>query len=95
MLDNEAPQAFLDMIEENGLDWELVPPHNHRRNVVERAIQMTNGHIIANVLGCDPSFPLKEWHQILPRIEMTLNMLRPSNVRPTVSAYTYVYGQHD
>jgi hypothetical protein len=95
MLDNEAPRAFLDVIEENGLEWELVPPHNHRRNVAERAIQTAKGHIIANVLGCDPTFPLKEWHRILPQIELTLNMLRPSNVRQTVSAHTYVYGQHD
>jgi hypothetical protein len=32
MLDNEAPRAYLDTIEEQGLEWELVPPHNHRRN---------------------------------------------------------------
>jgi hypothetical protein len=95
MLDNQALRAFLDVIEENGLEWELVPPHNHRRNVAERAIQTAKGHIIANVLGCDPTFPLKEWHRIIPQMELTLNMLGPSNVRHTVSAHTYVYGQHD
>eukprot|EP00956_Cyclotella_meneghiniana_P021885 scaffold40539_cov45-Cyclotella_meneghiniana.AAC.3 len=26
---------------------------------------------------------------------MTLNMLRASNVRPTISAHTYIYGMHD
>jgi hypothetical protein len=91
MLDNEAPRAYLDTIEEQGLEWELVPPHNHRRNVAERAIQTAKGHIIANVMGCDPTFPLKEWHRILPQIEMTLNMLRASNVRPMISAHAYVY----
>ena len=95
MLDNEAPRAYLDTIEEQGLEWELIPPHNHRRNVAERAIQTAKGHIIANVMGCDPTFPLKEWHRILPQIEMTLNMLRASNVRPMISAHTYVYRQHD
>jgi hypothetical protein len=94
-LNNEAPRAYLDTIEEQGLEWELVPPHNHRRNVAEQAIQIAKGHIIANIMGCDPTFPLKEWHRILPQIEMTLNMLRASNVRPMISAHAYVYGQHD
>jgi hypothetical protein len=56
---------------------------------------MAKGHIIANFLGCDESFPSREWHRLLPQIEMTLNMLRPANVRPTVSAHTYLYGLHD
>ncbi|KAL7505598.1 hypothetical protein ACHAXN_004225 [Cyclotella atomus] len=43
MLDNEAPRAYLDTIEEQGLERELVPPHNHRRNVAERAIQTARG----------------------------------------------------
>jgi hypothetical protein len=95
MLDNEAPRDYLDTIKEQGLEWELIPPHNHRRNVAKRAIQTAKGHIIVNVMGCDPTFPLKEWHRILPQIEMTLNMLRASNVRPMISAHTYVYRQHD
>jgi hypothetical protein len=95
MLNNDAAQQFLETIESHDIEWELVPPHNHRRNVAERAIQTAKGHIIANMLGCDPTFPLREWHRILPQIEMTLNMLRPSNIRPTVSAHTYVYGIHD
>jgi hypothetical protein len=28
-------------------------------------------------------------------MEMTLNMLRPSNLRPAISAYAYVFGTHD
>jgi hypothetical protein len=63
ILDNEAPQAYLDAIEAQGLDW----------------VQTAKGHIIANFLGCDESFPSREWHRLLPQIEMTLNMLRPSN----------------
>jgi hypothetical protein len=39
ILDNEAPRAYLDAIEEQGLEWELVPPNNHRRCMAERGIQ--------------------------------------------------------
>jgi hypothetical protein len=30
MLDNEAPQEFLKVIEDYNIEWELVPPYNHR-----------------------------------------------------------------
>jgi hypothetical protein len=95
MLDNEAPKAYSEAIESYGIEWELVPPHNHRRNVAEKGIQTAKGHIIANLLGCDDTFPLREWHRLLPQIELTLNMLRASNVVPTVSAHLYFYGVHD
>jgi hypothetical protein len=84
ILDNKAPRAYLDAIEAQGLDWELVPPNNHRRCIAEHGIQTAKGHIIANLLGCDESFPAQEWHRLLPQIEMTLNMLREANVRPTI-----------
>jgi hypothetical protein len=29
---------------------------------------------------------------LLPQIELTLNMLRPANVRQTISAHSYVHG---
>ncbi|KAL7502356.1 hypothetical protein ACHAXN_001073, partial [Cyclotella atomus] len=95
ILDNEAPRAYLEAIEAQGLEWELVPPTNHRRCIAERGIQTAKGHIIANIIGCDEAFPARQWHKLLPQMEMTLNMLRAANVRPTVSAHTYVYGLHD
>jgi hypothetical protein len=95
VLDNEAPKAYLNAIESHNIDWELVPPHNHRRNVAEKGTQTIKGHIIANFMGVDDAFPMKEWHRLLPQIEMTANMLRPSNIRPTISAHSYMHGIHD
>eukprot|EP00956_Cyclotella_meneghiniana_P010727 scaffold15031_cov47-Cyclotella_meneghiniana.AAC.1 len=95
ILDNEAPEDYIKAIEERGLTWEKVPPHNHRRNIAEKGIQTAKGHIIANITGCDEHFPMREWPKLLPQIELTLNMLRASNVRPTVSAHMYVHGVHD
>ena len=62
ILDNEAPQLYKEKIEEYGLKWELVPPTNHQRLVAEQAIQTAKGHVIANLLGCDESYPAREWH---------------------------------
>ena len=47
ILDNEASDAFKEKIRENGMEYELVPPGNHRRNQAERAIQTFKAHFIA------------------------------------------------
>jgi hypothetical protein len=95
ILDNEAPEAYKKTIKEYGLSWELVPPTNQRRLIAERAIQTAKSHVIANLIGCDESYPAREWHRLLPQIELTLNMLRPANVRPSVLAYMYMHGNHN
>jgi hypothetical protein len=94
ILDNEAPKRYLQTIKRNGIEWELVPPHNHRRNLGEKAIQIGKSHIISNLVGCDPSFPIREWHRLLPQMEITVNTLQPANATPTVSAHMYVKGIH-
>ena len=38
---------------------ELVPPHCHRRNIVEAAIKNFKNHSISKLAGTDPNFPLK------------------------------------
>jgi hypothetical protein len=35
------------------------------------------------------------WCQLLPQAEDTLNMLQTARLRPTISAYAYLWGQHD
>jgi hypothetical protein len=67
----------------------------HRANLAEKAIQTFKNHFKAILAGTDDSFPLHLWDKLLPQAEMTLNMLRPSNVSPHISAYMYAYGNHD
>eukprot|EP00804_Cyclotella_cryptica_P006948 CCRYP_007089-RA/>CCRYP_007089-RA protein AED:0.34 eAED:0.34 QI:0/-1/0/1/-1/1/1/0/255 len=95
ILDNEAPKEYLKAIKKQQVTWELVPLHNHQCNLAEKVIQTSKGHIIANILGCDDSYPTREWHRLLPQIKLTLNMLCPANACPTISAHSYVYGIHD
>ena len=45
--------------------------------------------------GVDKNFPLQLWCQILPHAEHQINLLRKSMVMPTISAFAYMYGQHD
>jgi hypothetical protein len=84
-------------IKGNNMTYQLVPPHDHRRNRAEKAIQISKDHFVTVLCGADKEFPLTLWDLLLPQAEstLTLNMLQPSRMMPTVSAYTYAWGQHD
>jgi hypothetical protein len=90
VLDNECSAVI-----KNQMTYQLVPPNDHCRNIAEKAIQTFKAHFISIICGADKSFPLHLWCQLLPQAEHTLNMLRPSRMTPTVSAYAYLWGQHD
>ena len=94
ILDNEAPTAFKVEIKKN-CSLQLVPPDNHRRNLAERAIQTFKSHFKAILAGVADNFPMNLWDRLLPQTILTLNLLRQSNVAPTVSAYQYVNGVFD
>ena len=72
-----------------------VPPHDHRRNSAEKAIQVFKAHFISILCGADKSFPLHLWDRLLRQAEHTLNMLRTSKMTPSVSAYACLWGKHD
>ena len=77
------------------MNFQLVPPHDHRTNIAEEAIQTCKAHFISILCGTDKDFPLHLWCRLLPQAEHTLNMLRSARVAPNVSAYAYLWGQHD
>ena len=77
------------------MQYQLVPPHDHRRNIAEKAIQVFKAHFISILCGADKSFPLHLWDRLLGQAEHTLNMLRISKMTPTVSAYAYLWGKHN
>jgi hypothetical protein len=91
LLDNEASTELKTEIKKN-CTIQLVPPDNHRRNLGERVIQTFKCHFKAILAGVDDNFPMQLWDKLLPQTILTLNLLRQSNVAPTVSAYQYVHG---
>ena len=95
VLDNEISKEYKEAIASFGIAYELVPPHNHERNKAERAIQTFKNHFVSILCGADKDFPLYLWSDILRQAEHTLNLLRPSRRIPAVSAYAYMYGQHN
>jgi hypothetical protein len=95
VLDNECSAEFKGTIKKNHMTYQLVPPHDHHRNIAKKRIQTFKAHFISILCGVDKSFPLHLWCQLLPQAQHTLNLLRPAHMCPTVSAYVYLWDPHD
>ena len=75
--------------------FNYVPPGNHRALHAERDIRTWKGHFKATRAGTDKSFPANLWDELLPHVDMTLNILRPCNVEPNKSAWDFMCGEWD
>jgi hypothetical protein len=94
-LNNEASCALKNFFTYNDVDYQLVPPHCHRRNAAERAIRTFKEHFVAGLSSLDPTFPLHLWDRLLPQVDITLNLLRTSRLDPQLSAAAHVHGLVD
>ena len=95
ILDNEISKELTDAFDKDNTKYQLVPPHSHRRNLAERAIQTWKNHFKAGLATTDPKFPLTAWDLLIPQANITLNLLRSARTNPTLSAYAYVFGNFD
>ncbi len=95
VLDNECSAAMKACIKENGMDYELVPLGQHRRNQAGWTIQTFKAHFIFILAGVDDKFPLLLWCHLVKPTELTLNLLRQSRVAPKILAFAHVHGTHD
>ena len=94
-LDNEASTALKRFMTQQGIDFQLVPPHVHRRNSAERAIQTFKNHFIAGLCSTDKAFPMHLWDRLLAQAATTLNLLRTSRINPGLSTYAPLEGAFD
>ena len=92
ILDNECSNKSKEAIRKNVGNYQLVPPHDHRRNVAEKAIQVFKDHFISVLCGTDTSFPVCLWCRLLRQSEHQLNMLRTSRVDNSRSAFEIIGG---
>jgi hypothetical protein len=94
-LDNEASTALKTYMADQDVDFQLVPPHVHRRSAAERAIRTFKNHFIAGLCSTDRNFPLHLWDRLLPQALLSLNLLRSSRINPKLSAWAQVHGAFD
>ena len=94
-LDNECSAILKEFLSAEDIDFQLVPPHVHRRNAAERAIRTFKNHFIAGLCSVDKNFPLHLWDRLLPQALITLNLLRSSRLHPQLSAWAQFNGLFD
>ena len=76
----------------SNVDFQLVPPHVHRRNSAERSMQTFKSHFLASLATLLSDFTMKEWDRLLPHAQLTLNNLQASCRQPTLSAHAAALG---
>lgn len=92
VLDNECSHELKQAFKKEHTDFQLVPPHSHRRNQAERATQTYKNHLKAGLASMDPNYPLTEWDRIIPQCNLTLNLLRTARCNSKLSAFAYMHG---
>ena len=92
ILNNECLEDLCKAIKKKQLNFQLVPPHMHRQNAVERAICTFKMHFLSTLTTCDLDFPISGWDRLLPRSELTLNLVGSSRCNPRLSAFAYLHG---
>jgi hypothetical protein len=58
ILDNAISREIKQAIKDNDMEYQLVPPHDHRQNVAENAIQVFKDRFVVVVCGADNEFPM-------------------------------------
>ena len=95
LLDNECSALLKGYMHKERIDFQLVPPYQHRRNAAERAIRTWKNHFIALICAADDGFPLHLWDYLLPQANISLNLLRGSRINPRLSAWAQINGHFD
>ena len=76
-------------------NYQLVSPHIHRANYVERDIQTFKNHFKSGLDSLDTNFPISEWNCILDQAFLTLNLLRSARSNPKLSAHDFINRKFD
>ena len=95
VLDNEISTAYRLEIKKTSMTYQLVPPDDHQRNLVEKGVQIWKEHVIGLMSGIALAFPAHLWFQSILQAERQLLILQQSNLNPKISAYAHVYWPHD
>ena len=74
---------------------QLAPLHEHQSNAAEGAIQLAKKHLAVGWWSMDPAFPMHLWDRTIAQAELTLNLLRQSQINPKLSAWEQIHGRYD
>ena len=83
---NESYNILIQIIQNNNIDFQLIPPNNNRRNADERASLTLKNHFIAILCSVNPNFSLQILDRLLDQLTTTLNLMQRSRINPDLSA---------
>ena len=66
MMKNEASWDLKNSTKEKDIAYQLVPPHVHRTNLAERAIQNFKPDFMKGLASLDPDFTFRKLDRLLP-----------------------------
>ena len=87
---NDVSEDLKKCFEHSDIQFQLAPPHMHQRNATERAVRNFRNQFFASLCTVEPLFPFYLWDRLLPKVTMTLNMVRRYRLNPGLSAYEQV-----
>jgi hypothetical protein len=86
-LDNEASAALKNIFIANDVEYQLVPPHCHRRNAAERAIRTFKEHFVSGLSSVDRTFPL-HFVKLLPLPQPPVRARTDARTNPSAQRAT-------
>ena len=90
ILGNECSTAYKIQIEEKWKStFQIVPPDMNCRNTADKTIQTFKAHFLSLLTRVSSTFPNFLWDKLLPKDELTLNLLLQSNIAPDISAWEH------
>ena len=75
------------------IDFQLAPPHIHRRNAADRAIVTYKNHFMSGLLTTDPDLQISKWDRLPSQHTITLNLLEITG-RTELSQYMPTFLVH-
>ena len=67
ILNNEISTEYKLAFEKNEVNFKLVSPYDHRCNIAEKSVQISNDNFVSILCGTGIKFPLQLWDIILPQ----------------------------
>ena len=93
-MDNETSKDVEDFIASQQTQQQYTPPDMHRTNPSEKALQTYKCCVKSTIASLPPHFPLSYWCRLLPQVDLSVNIVRPSRQNPLLSAWATMEGEY-
>ena len=84
---NEVFSKLKAHIVASDINYQLAHPHIHQRIWDDQEIFTFKNHLLALISSCDRKLIMNLWERLLYQALLTLNLLRPSRLNPSLSAH--------